>query len=357
MNRSIFGPHRLLIALLLTAAATLFGWAPAQAGTPTMYSFGAQAGDGTSPQSPLALDSYGNLWGTTYSGGANSTGTIFEVLKGTLTPVTVYSFGPSTGTDGQNPLGGLLLVGTTLYGTTAYGGTYGYGSFYKMVPTGTTVGGTYTSLYKAFGSSSTKPENPVGTPIAGPTGDTNVYFSTVDGGADADGTVTQMSLTGTIGFFYSMYSAGADYGYNPFCTLVLGRGSSPYYIYGTALTDATYGKGEIFSLKVPFTTNNPTFAGSLLGADGSGTHGYPYGGLVQGVGADTNLYGADADFAGGTGIATGKYGELFKINTALTTYTSLYDFTNSGTPVRRHDAICPTSLELRRNSSLRHYIW
>jgi hypothetical protein len=35
--------------------------------------------DGNQPESSLILDSLGNLYGTTYAGGANGVGTAFEV--------------------------------------------------------------------------------------------------------------------------------------------------------------------------------------------------------------------------------------------------------------------------------------
>jgi uncharacterized repeat protein (TIGR03803 family) len=45
-----------------------------------LYSFGANgSGDGSLPKGKLILDQQGNLYGTTYGGGANANGTAFEL--------------------------------------------------------------------------------------------------------------------------------------------------------------------------------------------------------------------------------------------------------------------------------------
>jgi uncharacterized repeat protein (TIGR03803 family) len=102
------------------------------AGNETMlYTFTGGA-DGANPYSGVIRDSAGNLYGTTYSGGANGWGTVYEVdTAGNET--VLYSF--SGGADGGNPYAGLLGDSSgNLYGTTSSGGTGGGGVVFKLQP-------------------------------------------------------------------------------------------------------------------------------------------------------------------------------------------------------------------------------
>lgn len=128
----------------------------------TLYSFCAKSSctDGASPLASLIQASDGNLYGTTYYGGANSTGcnggcgTIFKITPaGALT--TVYNFCSQSGcVDGYYPEGGLVqATNGTFYGTTFYGGTagsagtvfslsLGLAPFVKTLPASATAGAT-----------------------------------------------------------------------------------------------------------------------------------------------------------------------------------------------------------------------
>ena len=95
----------------------------------TIYSFAGP--DGATPQAALALGTDGNFYGTTSSGGANSTfGTIFKLTTaGSLT--TLYSF---AGTDGSNPTAALTAgLDGNYYGTTSTGAANGDGSVFRIV--------------------------------------------------------------------------------------------------------------------------------------------------------------------------------------------------------------------------------
>jgi len=108
----------------------------------TLYSFCAKSGctDGSTPTASLIQASDGNLYGTTYNGGANTTscnggcGTIFKITTaGQLT--TVYNFcSQSECVDGYYPESGLVqATNGTFYGTTFYGGQFGSaGTVYSL---------------------------------------------------------------------------------------------------------------------------------------------------------------------------------------------------------------------------------
>jgi uncharacterized repeat protein (TIGR03803 family) len=97
-----------------------------------LYSFTGNGPDGANPYAALVQDAQGNLYGTTYYGGASGAGTVFE-LDSTGNETVLYSF--TGGSDGGNPHGGVVLDPSgNLYGTTTAGGNYDVGTVFKLVP-------------------------------------------------------------------------------------------------------------------------------------------------------------------------------------------------------------------------------
>ena len=96
-----------------------------------LHSFGSQSGDGNTPVAALILDRKGNLYGTTWQGGAYNQGTVFELTAAGEEKV-LYSFGSQPG-DGLVPGAGLTFdkMGN-LYGTTYYGGAYNNGTVFLV---------------------------------------------------------------------------------------------------------------------------------------------------------------------------------------------------------------------------------
>ena len=115
---------------------TVFELTPAAGGTWTeqvLWSFGSGT-DGAYPRSTLIFDAAGNLYGTTSNGGTSSYGAVFELTPaagGAWTEQVLWSFG--SGTDGIFPYPGLIFDGAgNLYGTTYAGGAYNYGTVFEI---------------------------------------------------------------------------------------------------------------------------------------------------------------------------------------------------------------------------------
>lgn len=110
---------------------TIFKVNPLTGALTTLFVFNGTTGGG--PYAGLISDGNGGFYGTTWSGGANNDGTVFDFNPTTLALTTLYSF--SGLSDGRAPYGGLLLMGSNLYGTTSFGGASDDGTVYElMVP-------------------------------------------------------------------------------------------------------------------------------------------------------------------------------------------------------------------------------
>ncbi|HEY6290812.1 MAG TPA: choice-of-anchor tandem repeat GloVer-containing protein [Terriglobia bacterium] len=91
-----------------------------------LHNFPGSTGDGQRPHAGLVRDSAGNLYGTTLEGGESGYGTIFE-LTSTGSEVVLHSFAKDA-SDGGSPQNSLVRdAAGNLYGTTYYGGASGCG--------------------------------------------------------------------------------------------------------------------------------------------------------------------------------------------------------------------------------------
>ena len=167
----------LLSVLLLAAVPLAYGQTEN-----VLHSF-ANSPDGANPRyvTPV-LDTNGNLYGTTNYGGAYGFGTVFK-LTPSGTETILHSFDVN-GTDGAYPVASLVMYKGNLYGTTVEGGTYNIdGTVFELKHT--TQGWTETILH-SFGASGDGSQ-----PYCALTLDTtgNLYGTTYYGGAYGNGTV------------------------------------------------------------------------------------------------------------------------------------------------------------------------
>jgi uncharacterized repeat protein (TIGR03803 family) len=290
-----------ILLLWATAAVAL----PAQTFI-TLHSFDNT--DGTYPTAGLVQATNGDLYGTTYDGGANREGTVFKITpSGKLT--TLHDF---DGLDGYEPIAG-LVQGTdgNFYGTTEYGGANGDGTVFKITPNGTLI-----SIYSFCSQANcTDGASPYFTRLVQATNG-NLYGTTEYGGANGDGTVFRITPSGTL---TTLHSFDRRDGYEPIAGLVQGIDGN---FYGTT-SNGGLGFGTIFQISASGTLKTLHIFDR---ADGSG----PTGALVQGT--DGNFYGTT--FEGGShGGCRNRCGTIFKIaRSGMLTTLHSFDFTDGRNP-------------------------
>jgi uncharacterized repeat protein (TIGR03803 family) len=155
-----------------------------------LYAFAGQSG-GPAPIGGLMFDPHGNLFGTTAAGGTNGGGMVFQLVPGSSgwTFNLLYSFPSPTCTTGAcGPQDRLVMDGAgNLYGTTWGGGAYGFGSVFKLSPSGS--GWTYASLHDfTGGSDGAKAKSNVVLDAQG-----NLYGTAAYGGMNGDGVVWEIT--------------------------------------------------------------------------------------------------------------------------------------------------------------------
>ena len=264
--------------------------------------------------SNLLLDANGNLFGTTYEGGPDSLGTVFEIAKTASgyasSPTTLFNTYTPAGNYGAYPLGGLVAdANGNLFGTTVEGG-YDYGTLFEIPKTATGYGAGFalTSFNYSNGY------EPLGNLTIDAKGD---LFGTTAYGGNGYGNVFELVNNGTV--------ANPSYASNP-TDLGNFNYSNGYYPTGGLITDAhgdllgtayeggTNSYGAVFELvkdaSSPTGFDTPIALVNFNYSNGA----YPYGSLTT----DThgNLFGTTYD--GGTS----GYGTVFEVMKTATGYAN-----------------------------------
>jgi uncharacterized repeat protein (TIGR03803 family) len=192
-------------------------------------------GDGSQPNGPVIFDTLGNLYGTTYSGGAYRQGVVFKLTPtsgGKWPEAVLYNF-QNNGSDGQNPVGPIVFDESgNLYGTTEFGGGCqgcGYeGTVFELTPN---AHGQWTEQVLHAFSGTPDGRAPTGGVTLDGVG--NLYGTTQAGGTSDSGTVFEMTRNQDGSWLENVlysFTGGTD-GQGPYEGVVLdGTGN----LYGTA---------------------------------------------------------------------------------------------------------------------------
>jgi uncharacterized repeat protein (TIGR03803 family) len=269
--------------LWLACAVAIQTVASAQAPASEIVLHNFPGPDDGNPSARVIQDSAGNFYGTTYYGGTAKAGVVYR-LDTTGHYTVLYNF--MGGADGYYPYAGVIQDSAgNLYGTTISGGTAGWGTVYKLDPTGhETVLHSFTGGADGSG------------PYAGVIGDSagNLYGTTEVGGTANQGVVYKLDSAGHETVLYS-FMGGAD-GSEPFAGVI---GDSAGNLYGTTRSGGTGGIGVVYKLDP---TGHEMVLHSFIGADGN----YPAAGVIRDSAG--NLYGT-TEYGGTEG-----FGVVYKLD-------------------------------------------
>jgi uncharacterized repeat protein (TIGR03803 family) len=255
-----------------------------------LHSFTGGA-DGGTPLSGLVRDSAGNLYGTTFSGGADPSqyGVVYK-LDAAGKETVLYSFQGFP--DGYFPSTGVIRDSAgNLYGTTVYGGTSDCGTIYKI-----DTSGQETILYDI--PCTIADFNPVPGPLIRDSAG-NLYGFLSQGGATDSGALFELDTKGVFTVLYS-FTGGVDGAFpdalvrdsagNLYGTTDYGGSTDPF-------CQPYFGCGLVYEL-------NTAGQFSVLYNFTGGANGYFPGGLARD--SNGNLYGVSS---GGT-LSFGTVWEL-----------------------------------------------
>ncbi len=326
--------HKKFLTILIMTAVLLLSYQSFAATNGKLIHPFSGGNDGGDPATRLVFDSAGNAYGTTVTGGQLGFGTVFEMKKmsnGQFQEIVLHDFTASP--DGKNPYGGVTFDSKgNLYGTTVAGGNGfcsgdGCGTVFMLAPSGS--GWTESIIYSfQDGTDAAGPGSGLVFDKAG-----NLYGTSPDGGANAVGTVYELSPTQN-GVWKEQvihnFTGGAD-GSTGSLGLLLVDGAGN--LYGVTELGGANSAGTIYKLTKSAGNWKLT---TLYAFKGQPDAAFPYGGLTTDKAG--NLYGTTY-YGGTSGVGTvfelnshGQESVLynFKGGTDSSSSTSTLMFDNAG---------------------------
>jgi uncharacterized repeat protein (TIGR03803 family) len=284
----------------------------------TLFSFtSSNLANGLYPQAGLAKDSNLNLFGTTQMGGTSGNGTIFELQNsgGTYTFKSLLSF---NGSNGSSPEADLIVDASgNLFGTTYYGGALGFGTVFEVPYNSSShmYGGVADLVSFSGGTGSAPGANPAGGLVMDASG--NLYGTTknLGGSGSSNGTVFALQKNGSNYDFVNLVTFNTSDGAAPQADLIKNGAN----IFGTTSAGGGVSAlGTVFEVQAPRITTtslvdwtiNLTGYSKTISATGGGLNGT--GSFTFGLGMGTLPTGL---------MLNGSSGVLSGTPTAAGTYT------------------------------------
>jgi uncharacterized repeat protein (TIGR03803 family) len=203
-----------------------------------IYNF-AGGTDAGNPVAGVSIDAAGNLYGTSSFGGAYANGAVYKLSRSgsSWTETVIYSFQGAS--DGAAPVGGVIPdQAGNLYGTTFFGGDNGGGTVYELSPSSGSW--TLTTLY-SFSGFSAGPYNDLTFDANG-----NLYGATEGDGAFSKGSVFKLTHGDGGWTFTDLYDfTGGNDGGVPYGRLAV---DSHGNIFGTTSIGGTGNQGVVFEV-------------------------------------------------------------------------------------------------------------
>jgi uncharacterized repeat protein (TIGR03803 family) len=313
-----------LVLFVVTLAFAASAWA---AGTESViYNFNNYSGDGYYPYSGLVADKAGNLYGTTYQGGANGLGSVFELQLsgGVWSETLLYSFaGDSTG-DGEYPVYSPLVFDKAgnLYGTTQYGGSTSCncGTVFELTKSGSTWKETVLHAFTAYPNDGYGPQAGLSFDAAG-----NLYGTTYQGGTYNVGSVFQLTPSKTSWKYKMIHSFNNQNGGSAYPVGGITAGADGYYYGTTYYGGYAYNAGTIYRL---FKSRGAWFGQTIFYFLEGGNGIYPNSSLA--MDAKGNMYGTTYQ-GGNDETCSGGCGSVYKLTAGTNskyTQSVIYSFQN-----------------------------